>query len=211
MSPMMGRNWKTALLAIAFAGMAAVQPSFAKKAHGHQAHHASAKAAPSGQSGNTKAANSVGKNSTDIVDLGVTTLPPRSAFPSDRARETKPSFKIAKPEDFPARRAEAGIAVVRNALGVPVARPAGGFAVGEHFGPPPPAVTAAPHTAVTFISTGNPDIGRQDVHPVAGVRIPNRSKIDGAGLIRPSVAPSGLGGPAKTAAGINGTAFRPKR
>jgi hypothetical protein len=208
---MMGRNWKATLLAVAFAGMAVVQPSFAKNAHGHQAHHVSAKAAPSGQSGNTKAANSVGKNSTDTIDLGVTTLPLRSAFPSDRARETKPSFKIAKPEDFPARRAEAGTAVVRNALGEPVARPAGGLAVGEHFGPPPPAVIAAPHTAVTVISTGNPDVGRQDFNGIASVRTPSRGKIDGAGLIRPSVAPSGLGGPAKTAAGINGTAFRPKR
>lgn len=208
----MGRNWKAALLAVAFAGMAAVQPSLAKKAHGHQAHHASAKAAPSGQSGNTKAANSVGINSTDTIDLGVTPLPPRSALPSDRARETKPSFKIAKPEDFPARRAEASTAVVRNALGEPVARPAGGLAVGEHFGlRPPPAVIAAPHAAVTVMSRGNPEIGRQDFDAIASVRTPSSGKIDGAGLIRPSVAPSGLGGPAKTAAGINGTAFRPKR
>ncbi len=208
----MGRHWKAALLAIAFVGMAAVQPSAAKKTHGHQAHHVSAKAAPSSQSGNTKAANSVGKSSTDTIDLGVTTLPLRSAFASDKARETKPSFKIAKPEDFQAHRAEPDNPVVRNALGEPVARPASGLAVGEHFGlRPPPTVVAAPHTAVTFISRGNPEIGRQDFNAIAGVRIPSRSKIDGAGFIRPSVAPSGLGGPAKTAAGIDGTAFRPKR
>ena len=47
--------------------------------------------------------------------------------------------------------------------------------------------------------------------PVTTTSVPSRGKIDGAGLIRPSVAPSALGGPAKTFAGINGTTLRPKR
>ena len=39
---------------------------------------------------------------------------------------------------------------------------------------------------------------------------PNRGKINGTALIRPG-APSGLGGPAKIATGINGTRIRSKR
>ena len=49
------------------------------------------------------------------------------------------------------------------------------------------------------------------VRPVATASIPDRGKIDGSRLIRPSVAPTGLGGPAKFIAGINGTTFREKR
>ncbi|MGO9702734.1 MAG: hypothetical protein ACLPX7_26140 [Xanthobacteraceae bacterium] len=37
----------------------------------------------------------------------------------------------------------------------------------------------------------------------------NRSAINGTNLIRAGSAPSGIGGPAKTVAGINGTTIRP--
>ncbi len=51
------------------------------------------------------------------------------------------------------------------------------------------------------------------VHPgknPTAITMPNRAAIGGAGIIRPGSGLSGLGGPAKTGVGINGTTIRPK-
>ena len=47
--------------------------------------------------------------------------------------------------------------------------------------------------------------------PFGGVATANRGRINGAGLIRPGLAPSVLGGPAKPTGGIDGTTFKIKR
>jgi hypothetical protein len=44
---------------------------------------------------------------------------------------------------------------------------------------------------------------------IVGPVVVNRSAINGTELIRPGSAPSGIGGPAKTVASINGTTIRP--
>jgi hypothetical protein len=51
--------------------------------------------------------------------------------------------------------------------------------------------------------------GAATMQPSLGM--PGRDTVDGARLIRPAVAPQGLGGPAKVVAGINGTTLRSKR
>jgi hypothetical protein len=50
---------------------------------------------------------------------------------------------------------------------------------------------------------------QQPAHPIASATFADRSKIDGGHLIRSTVT-SGLGGPAKSVTGINGTTMRPK-
>lgn len=208
---MLGREeqLKIILLTLGLLGLSAVQPSLAKAAHGHHAHHGSSKAKPAARSGIAKGANSAGENPTATIDLGIIAPPPRSAFTSGKAREAKPSFKIAKPENYQAHRPEPTNPVTRNALGQPVVSPLRTTLDGKHFGvQTPPAVVAVPRAAVPGVAPHNPEIERQEYRSLAS--IPSRSRIDGAGLIRPSVAAFGLGGPAKTVNGINGTTLRAK-
>ena len=46
--------------------------------------------------------------------------------------------------------------------------------------------------------------------PTAAKMMPNPANIGGNIVVRPLVRPGVVGGPAKTVAGINGTAIRPK-
>jgi hypothetical protein len=56
-----------------------------------------------------------------------------------------------------------------------------------------------------------PAVGRPAPNPNAIIRPgPLNAKIDGTGIFRPGSGPSGIGGPAKSLAGINGTAIRPR-
>jgi hypothetical protein len=102
----------------------------------------------------------------------------------------------------------------RNAIGQPVVhQPAVGGS---------PSMVQRP--AVTLGVTGNkpgslananagvggPGYLRSNASRTVPAAAVSRGRIDGAALIRPGVAPSGLGGPAKAVAGINGTAIRPK-
>jgi hypothetical protein len=48
------------------------------------------------------------------------------------------------------------------------------------------------------------------VHPIVTANVGTQGKIGGTNTIRPAVAPAALGGPAKTALGINGTTVRLK-
>lgn len=111
----------------------------------------------------------------------------------------------------------------RNAIGQPILhQQAIGGQSGGHVGPPAlvpvpvqsPAATlgAAENKPASLANAGagGPGNLRPNPGPMVTATAASRGRIDGAGLIRPGIAPSGLGGPAKAVARINGTTFRPK-
>ncbi len=59
------------------------------------------------------------------------------------------------------------------------------------------------------ISAGGPRMVHPGKNPTV-ITLPNRAAIGVTGIIRPGSGPSGVGGPAKMGAGINGTTIRPK-
>jgi hypothetical protein len=213
------------LLAIVLIGASAAQPSFAKAHHSH--HDAKGKAASSVQRPIAKGANSSNAQAKDGSDVDI--VPSPVGLTTDKARTTNVSVKNHTPENFQVRRvavpAPSGT-IPRNAIGVAIAPQKSVTASsGESFKPAaaaPIATSLGDGKADGY--PGEPDIALKPSHPLATASIPsvsslsasnpapqNRGRIDGASLIRPSVAPSGLGGPAKTVAGINGTTLRPKR
>jgi hypothetical protein len=205
---------KIVVLAIVSLCLLAAQPSVAKEGDGHHTHHASAKGAPTWQSGTDKGTNPIATSPNDTIDMDATGLPPRSGSTPDNGHDVKPSLEITKPKNFQARRPEPSIPVVRNAIGQSLTRPANPAADGKRVGSTTKTPAADFGAARASDSTGDrgySDAGGQNFRPPASVSVPSRSKIGGAELIRPSPALSGLGGPAKTVAGINGTTLRPKR
>jgi hypothetical protein len=107
----------------------------------------------------------------------------------------------------------APVPVERNAIGLPVAHHEG---IPGHYdeGHGIPAQIATPE--VRGISAGGvgsfaqPKIAPLSQSPLVTTSAMNHGRINGTGLIRPTLNPSGIGGPAKARMGINGSAFRPK-
>lgn len=116
------------------------------------------------------------------------------------------------------------LSVVRDSIGRPVARPEIPPPIGvPHAGPvlPMPAkpTGAAPPVGLSIFNrpawpkplvAGIPHSGAQVQHPLGNPSFASRGRIDGTALIRPRLAPTGLGGPAKMSGGIDGTDFHPK-
>jgi hypothetical protein len=117
---------------------------------------------------------------------------------------------------------------VRDSIGRRIARPVVTPAIGAvHAGPmlsmPAKSISIAPpivpssvnraawpkSLAIGASAVGAPH-GTPLQHSVGTTASANRGRIDGAALIRPGLAPSSLGGPAKVSGGINGTAFKPR-
>jgi hypothetical protein len=103
---------------------------------------------------------------------------------------------------------------VRNAIGVRVAPQTG---IQENTAPPglhaPPQLPSAPASGMSrqFPAAGaggRPGTAR--LSPYLTGTPQSHGSIGGTALIRPGVAPHAIGGPAKTAAGINGTTFKNK-
>jgi hypothetical protein len=210
----------SSLLAILLVGASAAQSSFA---NAHRSHHdARGKAASSVQRPTAKGASDAQAKDGSNADIVPSPVSPTT----DKAQTT--NVKSRTPGNYQVRRVAVPVppnAIPRNAIGVAIAPPKGVTASsGESFKPGPAASTDA------GIGEGKAGgypreqgIALKPLHPLATASIPsvsslsisnagaaNRGKIDGASLIRPSVAPSGLGGPARPVAGINGTTLRPK-
>jgi hypothetical protein len=139
-----------------------------------------------------------GRDNSDKINVESSSVP----LPSrDNARTVKPpKLHIVKPETAPSP--HTGIRsrlppLVRNAIGQP-------SAISVKTGGLPAEKTSA--------GSGMPRQGGGDVKPTirpsASVNL-SRGKIDGMGLIRPALT-AAIGGPAKSAGGINGTLLRPK-
>jgi hypothetical protein len=72
---------------------------------------------------------------------------------------------------------------------------------------------ATPKTSIVPAPPASPStVGRTPVRPTTTVGVSSTGRIDGSRLmIRPSAAPSGIGGPAHPVGGINGTTVRSTR
>jgi hypothetical protein len=194
-------------------GAFAVQPGIAKDRFYHtetKGKHGKAGAtagnAATAKGASAKGVNSVSKPLSDTSNAGVTVLSPRAGNAADKTRNPGVSVKVAKPVNFQTHNISAPVGpVARNAIGQIVARPQNVTASGEHSGAP--AQTTITRSSGMAEAGGASTINRQNPRPVATASNVGSGKIDGAGLIRPTTA-SGLGGPAKTAGGINGTNLR---
>lgn len=143
-----------------------------------------------------------------------------SAFGGGRAAEqghvaTK-AGKPAAPRNLLGRRTLPSIPAERmrpNAIGVVPVRPA--FETATHATAPTPRFPAV--GATSGVGLMKPGAGLETFHqpqlhtaPTVPPVILSRPAISGTSVTRPGSAPIAIGGPAKTAGRINGTAFRPK-
>jgi hypothetical protein len=169
-----------------------------------------------------KGVNSIDAHAADAIDTRIT-VQSRLRNAHDKTRDAKSNFKIGTPGNIHARRMPApGAAkpIARNAIGLPVTRNEG---VAERSDEPHGApVQSAAHESPGLAASGGANIAKTDngldrpaivrpsPSPIVSAPAAQRGTINGAGLTRPSSAPSGLGGPAKVVVGINATTIRPK-
>ena len=157
----------------------------------------------------------------EAIDTHITVQSRRPQNTPGKARDAKSNFRISVPGNIHARRLPAPGAVnpnARNAIGLPVTRHEGiQERSSEPLGAPvqspahePPGIAAGGAGNLKTDGLERSTIARSNPSPIVSAPFAQRGTINGRGLIRPSSAPSGLGGPAKVVAGINGTSARPK-
>lgn len=205
---MIGQPHRTIAFSIVLAfGVVASQSGLAKGAHAPQAHsqHTSA---------STSRANSVHAKPAETIDTRVTVLPPRGGVTKDKPN-LNTGLKIVKPEKLSRRSNVTGAIespVARNAIGQPV-KSKTLTANAQRFPSlqGPSTVTKSGPRVPSSASPVLPlNVGRANVHPTATASNSINGRIDGARLIRPSVAPLGVGGPARASNGINGRTVQTK-
>jgi hypothetical protein len=181
-------------------------------------------AAPSSAqtSSSENAASESATKSADDIDTRISVQTRRTSAKPGKVGEAKAKLSLPGVKN-PHRRVFSASAVsrqtVRNAVGVPISQQE---LLERHAGEHPFAAST-PHIPAgaigvvgnTGVGVAKPDVGliRQTSLPPStspGVNSPvvNRG-ISGTSMSHRGVGPSGLGGPAKTAAGINGTMIRP--
>jgi hypothetical protein len=157
-----------------------------------------------------KQGNSVHARPVEGIDTSVTVLPPRGGVARVK-QNSSASLKIVRPENSTRRSNIAGTIrspVARNAIGQRV-KSKSLTANAPHFARPlqPPGTVA--NNGLRISSPASPilplNVGRANVHPTTTARNSSNGGIDGARLVRPSVSPLGLGGPAPANNGISGT------
>jgi len=199
---------KIAVSTVLLFGLLASAPALAKPAHA-PAHTPPASAAPA------KGTNSGSTNPAEPIDADATVLTPRAGF-TPINRKANASLKIVKPENFTRR---PGVTapikpIVRNAIGQPI-QSRSVMIEGPRLAPSMQVPGAAPKAITRSVVAAPPvspsTIGRAPLHPATTVGIPSTGRIDGSRLIRPSAAPTGIGGPAHPVGGINGTTVRTTR
>jgi hypothetical protein len=131
------------------------------------------------------------------------------------ARRSMPHHKPAAGPRLSIGRNSIGRPVVRSEIPPPIRAP---HAMPALPMPSKSTVAVPPVGLSTFnrpawpkpLAAGVPHVGAPVQHPLGNPTFASRGRIDGAALIRPRLAPAGLGGPAKTSGGIDGTNFHPK-
>lgn len=203
---------KIVSLAIVLLAASAAPPSSAKEAH-VLGHHAGVLAASASKVTTSKGAdtrtNSDNAKPNESIDMGMAAPVRPSILAPHKGRELKPSLKIARPENFDARRPELFLPAARNAIGMRIAQPDNMTNGAERFGSTVPA-PGATFGGVERPYLGEENIGRLNSLLLPSASFPGRSKIIDAGVIRPTPRPVAIGGPARPVGGINGTSFRSK-
>ncbi|HEX4407181.1 MAG TPA: hypothetical protein VH206_00275 [Xanthobacteraceae bacterium] len=179
----------------ALLAMLAAAPVFAKDAHlshGHGSHH-SVKATIGRSAGQVRG--------REALPPSVHEEPVIEPAPEPRSAKTQSIVIRAKaPAKNETRRINSPtVSPGRNAIGMTVA-PSHPASVSGGVHPKAPAVVSALPKATISAPP----------HPIVSASVGSPNKIGGASVIRPAASLSGLGGPAKTASGINGTTMRSK-
>ena len=197
-------------LAIALFGALTWRPGLAEEANS-----AAGAAAPAVEN----AGPAPGAKDRDAIDTRIAVVPHRP----DAKRTglgTASAVRSVSPRNLLSRRvlppgtSEPG---ARNALGIPVVGVEGS---GQHSGTHGFAVVHSPALGPIGIVGGTSDAPSKppifSVRPlhlqpsvIASPTTLSRGSINGTGFTHRGVGPSGIGGPAKTVAGINGSAIRP--
>ena len=204
-----GLHLKIAVSMVLVFAFLASQPAFAKQARAPA--HAPPQA-PSAGAAPAKATNAGSANPAEPIDADVTILTPRGGFtPVNKTANT--IQKLVKQENFTRRpNITAPIKpIVRNAIGQPVQSRSVLIEL-PRLAPSvqvPGAVSKTITRSVVPALTVSPST--TPFHPTTTVGISSTGRIDGVRLIRPSAAPTGIGGPAHPAGGINGTTVRATR
>ena len=170
-------------------------------------------------SGENAASESTAKSADDI-DTRISVQPRRTGTKPGKVGEARAKLSLPAVKN-PHRRVFSASAAsrqtVRNAVSVPVSQQE---LLERHAGEHPFAAST-PHISAGAIGVvGNAGVGvakpgaglirQTSLPPSPGVGSPMLNRgISGTSVGHRGVNPSGLGGPAKTAAGINGTTIRP--
>jgi hypothetical protein len=191
---MIGRlHLKIVFSIVLLAGLAANQSGLAKGSHGRHTGASAKQAVPVGE-----------------IDTSVSVLPPRRGFARVK-QNSSASLKIVRPENS-TRRSNIAVAirspVARNAIGQRV-KSKSLTANAPHFAPSLQAPGTFANNGLRISSPASPilplNVGKANVHPATTASNSSNGRIDGARLIRPSVSPLGVGGPARANNGISGT------
>jgi hypothetical protein len=204
------RQLKIVVMVIALVAASGAAPAFAKEVRAHSMHGPARASSPKANAikaakseshtpratGAESGAAPANSNRPETANTPAA-IARRPGFGPEKGRELQPRAGIAAPGNPPPHRAlTPPNLTTRNAIGATVGPASVGIS------------NPAGNSAKTKGTLGEPIA--QPQRPIVNASSAGQSRIGGAGLIRPALAPSGLGGPAKTVAGINGTAMRPK-
>lgn len=213
-------TWFLATVLLGLLTQAAVaRDADAGKHEGNPTSNLSAAPNNSHESGGDAASESAAK-SVDDIDTRISVQPRRMSTKPGNAAGAKIKLSLPGVKNPHRRVFSAAVAsrAVRNAVSVPVSQHE---LLQLHASEHPFAATTSRIPAGGIGVVGNSGIGKPDAASVrqtslpplsagrgVGLPIVNRG-INGTSMSHRGVSPSGLGGSAKTAAGINGTTIRP--
>lgn len=195
------------LSSIVLAALAA-NPCFGKDghSHGYAQHGARASAANNGASGATPAPSKAKATIDSEAPVAPPVLPPRGV--TQQQIRISPSVKMTNPGNV--SRGPAGATTIttptaRNAIGQPVVSSAP-----KNFPGAQPPLSALQRSGAVSppVIHGGPTTPPVSSGPARVNIANNRGSVNGATVVRPANAPSGIGGPAQARYGINGTAVQ---
>ncbi len=174
----------------------AANPGFAKDSHAQRgARTSTTKAATSGKA--TSGANPAPSkaNVSDAVETVAPPVLPSHGVTPRQARIVNPSAKnLVNAAHGQASAMTNAAPAARNAIGQPVV-------ASKNFAGTQPSVSLA----LRAPRVGSPPIASPNTPRVNVANATNRGSVNGATMIRPTIAPSAVGGPAQARSGINGT------
>jgi hypothetical protein len=153
------------------------------------------------------------------VDTRISVEPRLHGVKPDRVRNAKTKFKAVPGRGLQGYRRVAPTTVVRNAIGVPIHRPRADNEESQKKIPGQigAGATLKPHAgnaSTNVVGLGlRPQVPNSlttngPSPPSPTIAMINHSSISGSIMLRPSITPGVIGGPAKNIVGLNGTTFR---